>query len=276
MGALGYLLTATLFQTAAIANCNLVLVTIGIFFIVAMPASSFLFYMRLRAIFYHNRIVQVIFAVLWLSVLGAAATVPFALKGQHIGPTQYCVNSEVQSYVSASAIASAINDTLVLLAISYKLFKNNDTYSTWREIDLSVFRGTGLNMISKTLYQGGLIYYTSTVIMNVIAMTIVLTPSAPPIYRAMVAPPNIAIQNVMACRLFRKLKLGIIGNAPESSQQSLQMSWRNGNHGLPPISIGSSGNTSFGPKPRPTFDDSERGHDVVNIKVTNDVHLAMD
>ena len=46
--------------------------------------------------------------------------------------------------------------------------------------------------------------------MNIVSMVVILTPSVPPIVRAMFTVPNVALQNTMACRVYRLLKLGII------------------------------------------------------------------
>lgn len=49
-----------------------------------------------------------------------------------------------------------------------------------------------------------------TVQMNIVAMVVILTPSVPPVIRAMFSIPNVALQNAMACRVYRQLKLGMI------------------------------------------------------------------
>lgn len=41
-------------------------------------------------------------------------------------------------------------------------------------------------------------------------MAMILSPSIPPVYRAMFTIPNVAIENAMACKVFRDIKLGII------------------------------------------------------------------
>ena len=50
--------------------------------------------------------------------------------------------------------------------------------------------------------------------MNIVAMVVILTPSVPPVLRAMFSIPNVALQNAMACRVFRQLKLGLIRETP--------------------------------------------------------------
>lgn len=55
-----------------------------------------------------------------------------------------------------------------------------------------------------------------TVSMNIVSMVVILTPSVPPIIRAMFTVPNVALQNVMACRVYRLLKLGLVSDEPKS------------------------------------------------------------
>lgn len=46
--------------------------------------------------------------------------------------------------------------------------------------------------------------------LNLVAAIVILRPSVPPIIRAMFSIPNVALQNVMACRVYRQLKIGLI------------------------------------------------------------------
>ena len=48
-------------------------------------------------------------------------------------------------------------------------------------------------------------------------MAVILTPSVPPIIRAMFTVPNVMLTNAMACRVFRLLKLGVISDASNGS-----------------------------------------------------------
>jgi hypothetical protein len=53
-----------------------------------------------------------------------------------------------------------------------------------------------------------------TVGLNITTLTLLLTLSLPPVVRAMMSIPNIAIENAMACRVFRQLKLGLMHEHP--------------------------------------------------------------
>lgn len=47
-------------------------------------------------------------------------------------------------------------------------------------------------------------------------MAVIMAPSVPPILSGMFSIPNVALQNTMACRVYRLLKLGRISDDPES------------------------------------------------------------
>lgn len=145
------------------------------------------------------------FGVLWLAVLGGSVTVPLATRGAHIAPTHYCINSEVKSFASTAVIVSTVNDSLVFLAISFRLLSNNNEELSTKDRVRLFFstsgKGNGLSSISNALFQGGQVYYLyvcfiffgncflmdvvfrTTVGMNLLTLIMVLTPSAPPVYR---------------------------------------------------------------------------------------------
>lgn len=52
--------------------------------------------------------------------------------------------------------------------------------------------------------------FSTTVGLNIAVAISVLVPSFPPVYRAMLGVTNVALQNAMACRVFRQLKIGRI------------------------------------------------------------------
>lgn len=92
-------------------------------------------------------------------------------------------------------------------------------------------------------------------------MVVILTPSVPPIIRAMFSIPNIALQNTMACRVYRLLKLGRISDDPES------FTLRSNSINLPYIV-----------KRRNTFDGSHLrrngGREKIELSTTSTVHNA--
>jgi len=59
--------------------------------------------------------------------------------------------------------------------------------------------------------------HRATVGINFVAAVVILMPSFPPVYRAMFTFLNITLQNSMACRVYRQLKIGLIRDLEMSS-----------------------------------------------------------
>ncbi|KAG1725080.1 uncharacterized protein EDB91DRAFT_1062437 [Suillus paluster] len=211
-GTLSYILVATIFQALPVqGSCQTILWITGFSYPFAAPATAALFFFRVRAVYDRSTIVTIIFGILWLGTLGAALALPFMLKGEHIGTTDYCIQSSVAPGASAVVIINACSDTLIFLAISWRLANNNFGGESWGNRIRSFYKGDGLPRLSKTLLQSGQAYYLATVGLNVATMVMILAPSAPPVYHAFLSLPNIALENSMACRVFRSIHLGRIG-----------------------------------------------------------------
>jgi hypothetical protein len=69
--------------------------------------------------------------------------------------------------------------------------------------------GEYLPAFSKTLFQDGQAYYLTTVTTNLMTVIMLYVSSVPITYRTMFSVPNIALMNIMACRVFRNTKFGV-------------------------------------------------------------------
>jgi hypothetical protein len=215
-GTLAYCLTATVFRVGLVAHCRAILYVSAASYIIAVPATSWLFFSRVRAIWNNSKIVTASFGVLWLGILATAALVPLAVDGVHIGTTQRCINTAVRVYVTAPIFLTAFNDTLVFITISVRIVAFTCAGDTWRMKFKSFANGDGLSRLSTGLLQNGQGCYFATVGTSLIMSAIALSPSIPPIYRPMLAFLSIVVENSMACRVFRNVKLGYIENDPRS------------------------------------------------------------
>jgi hypothetical protein len=220
LGTLSFCVTATIFQSQNVANCQMMLYAIASSFMLAISATSFLFYVRVRAIWHNAKAITVFFGLLWLGTVGTSGLVIFAISGAHIGTTQRCINTAVRPYVSTAIVLNAINDTLIFIAISTRLVVYTCADETWRANVRSFARGDGLPRISKGLLQGGQLYFFATIGTSIVVAATALSPSVPPFYRAMVSIPNVALENAMACRVFRAVGLGFIRDDVGSVQVS--------------------------------------------------------
>jgi len=172
------------------------------------------------------------FAFLWVATLGGSITVPFAIEGAHIGPTNHCINTGVKPFSSTGVIIATVNDTLVFLFITYRLLADTTYDDSWRGRFRSFFQGKGLPAFSQSLLQSGQEYYLITVGGNILTMGMILAPaSLPPVFHAMFTVPNMALNNAMACRVYRDIKFGHISSTsttvrtlPSFSSQTRQPS----------------------------------------------------
>jgi len=174
-----------------------------------MPLNSILFYFRVRAVFHHSKIICGIFGLLWLSTLSCFSDLS-AVQAIHIGTTNVCIEVLIKQSLAVGMVVIAVHDTLVYLAISTRLTIISNWASPRTSSLAAILRGRGLGHVTRTLLQSGQMYYLTTVSMNIVAMIAVLSPSFPQVYKAMLLIPNVAIQNAMACRVYRQLKLGFI------------------------------------------------------------------
>lgn len=147
------------FAVGVVGNCQSLQVAIGSCFAVAVPATSMLFFLRVRAVFNHNKYIVALFTVLWLATVGGSITVPFAISGGHIGPTDHCINTAVKPFSSAGVIISTVNDTLVFIFISWRLLESAPLEGALTHRAKLFLRGAHLPAFSRTLLQGGQEYY---------------------------------------------------------------------------------------------------------------------
>lgn len=198
--------------------------------IFAVPTISFLFFLRVTAVYLHNKVIITFFGVLWFGVLSLFvldSTTMFSfdfIDEKHSRPCSLAGRTiDAWAYV-----ASAIFDTLVFLAISWRLASTSMTSNaSFRDRLKSFVRGEGLLDLSKALLHSGQLYYmwvsglvpchtdwivpcSTTIGFSIVTVITTLAPGVRNDWWGLLIYPNIAIQSIMACRLFRELKLRVI------------------------------------------------------------------
>ncbi|KAF8198096.1 hypothetical protein BJ912DRAFT_1055748 [Pholiota molesta] len=124
IGSLGYVISSTIFTTAATGNCEAFEKVVDAWYPVALGCSALLFFFRVSAIYNRNRLVTGFFFVLWLGLLVCTLFIPIGVLGTSIGETKYCQDADVPSSAYAAIIAPLVHDTLVFIAISWRLTQN--------------------------------------------------------------------------------------------------------------------------------------------------------
>jgi hypothetical protein len=205
-----------------------------------MPSSSALFFFRVRGVYCNNRIITVVFGFLWIALFGISFTIIPAIKGTHIGTTQWCMITSVAPYASAPIVLNAVNDTLIFIAISVRLVSFSSASDSFGARMKSFWLGDGLPGLSRALLRGGQVYYlfvtvffrhflnvltnfsviSATISLNIVSAVMIHAP-VDPVFHAMLGVSNFALESAMACRVFRAVRLGMIKDiSPRAPRQS--------------------------------------------------------
>jgi len=206
------------FQTTAQPNCLVLQKMVCVLYHVAFSSTSLLFFLRIRAVFNEDKLVVAFFFVLWLAVSVGSLTIAIIDNAVHFGPTQDCRGTSSMPYSSAAPIAYAVNDTFVFLAISWKLLKNAGLEPSHKSSLKSKVLGENLPAFTRVMLQDGQIYYLVSVTSNTAAAVVTWTHSIPLAYRIMLTVLNVALTNMMACRVYRHTKFCSLPERPISTR----------------------------------------------------------
>ncbi|KAK7689880.1 hypothetical protein QCA50_006519 [Cerrena zonata] len=215
----GFVIPAFILAGAPLDNCQAVIVASCWFGAFALPLNSSLFLLRIRAVFYNSKVVKWVFGLLWLSTLSAFVA-PFTAVATHIGPTKACVVVKVTDFSAAGFFATGIFDTLVFLAISSKTLLDTPA-SGWKARFKLFFRGGRMSPIYRTVLQTGQLYYLVTVSVNILILAILFSSSISPVFKALGNVANVVLQNCMACKVFRILRLDTTSEHFESTRSQM-------------------------------------------------------
>ncbi|KAF7355967.1 hypothetical protein MVEN_00926100 [Mycena venus] len=211
-----YIIGFTLFATYPLSDCHAAMVAFNSFYPISSCSTALLFFFRVRAIYNGRRAITLSFGLLWLCMVGGAITIPVSSSAVKIGSS--CVVTGLPTYVGANGLAMTVYDTSVFLAISYRLLANSrvEQSITPRETVRALFSGADLYAFSRSLFRDGQKYYLITIFTNALTLAMVYAPDINPVYRGMGAIPNIALTNIMACRVYRNVKLHYVHGVPRA------------------------------------------------------------
>ncbi|KIK54010.1 hypothetical protein GYMLUDRAFT_135222, partial [Collybiopsis luxurians FD-317 M1] len=204
IGAMTYIIGRTVFTTYPVGNCKVADTILGCFFPIGIAGSCFLFFLRARAVYIAQKYMVAFFAFLWISVLASCLTIPFSTHVDNIGDTSYCIIISFKGFATASVIVPTVHDTVVFLAISYKLMSHGLPQN--QALQDRVL-GTNLPAFSKIMLRNGQKYYLVTVLSNVATIAVGYAP-VNPVYQLVLTAPNMLLTNVMACYVYRQMALG--------------------------------------------------------------------
>ncbi|KZP05150.1 hypothetical protein FIBSPDRAFT_940636 [Athelia psychrophila] len=179
-------------------------------------STSFLFLLRIRAVYQRSTSVTALFSILWLTT---AALNIFTDASIRVGPlayAQYCLNFPLQHYAYPT-ISSFIFDTFVFIVISYRLAADAATEQSWRARLQSVVTGKGLFRISRALMISGQLYYLAIILYFWVTFAVSVAPRIPASSHSLLTASCMAFTNLMACKVFRGVALGMLEESSTTS-----------------------------------------------------------
>ncbi|KZP29526.1 hypothetical protein FIBSPDRAFT_1038862 [Athelia psychrophila] len=202
-------LCSCIIYVAKVSDCQALGKTLAALIVLARNTNNLLFFSRVRAVYGNSLRVTFFFGLCYVVVFVTSMLVPSTLTATHIGPTEYCIESEVKPWIASLAtLCNAVNDTLVFLAISYRIASASIGGGGRRSALRSFFRGDGAPRVIKELLQDGQLCYLATIVTSITHIIVGLTTG----YGTLFTIPVVAIQHVMTCRVHRAVILGLIAN----------------------------------------------------------------
>ncbi|KZP11653.1 hypothetical protein FIBSPDRAFT_1050581 [Athelia psychrophila] len=197
----------------AMGACPALAKTYGGCTALSIASTSFLFLLRVRAVYLQSARITAIFGTLWL------VTVAFAIQSAttiHADPKSLysysgCSTSHITPISSTwLLVVPLLNDTSIFLAITYRLTADAVTSGRWCSRLLSIVTGKGLYRLSRSLMLTGQLYYLSTIAYLFLHLAILWQPTSIPDTLYIIAVLCASYTNMMACRVFRGVALGLM------------------------------------------------------------------
>ncbi|KAF7985669.1 hypothetical protein HWV62_2211 [Athelia sp. TMB] len=206
---------------------------VGVLDTMANPATALLFYARASAVYLHAKPAVLFFGLCWVALFanyvvdGVNAVRVFG----HVPGTQMCNVVRKRGH-GTSFVAVAVYDTVIYAAISWRLASLSGAGDHWRARLASLATGKGLYRVAKGMLREGQLYYlyvssriasshahrkdASTTVPLTITIA-VLAQGAGGYWATQFMPLGIVLPAVMACRLFREVRLSVSSTPTLSS-----------------------------------------------------------
>ncbi|KZP16247.1 hypothetical protein FIBSPDRAFT_1047617 [Athelia psychrophila] len=196
-------------------NCKVLAAGLVMSGSVAIVSTSFLFVLRVRAVYLRSRTITIVFGALWVvtSSISIGFSAFVAIDVERVPYHTYCKSTFKPNPVPATM--AFVHDTMVFLAISYRLAANAVPAADWRSRVLSIVTGRGLFSLSRSLMEGGQLYYLVTTVVFFANLAVMNWPSVHDIWvHYDLIGLYSSLTNMMACLVFRGVALGQIEKTP--------------------------------------------------------------
>ncbi|KZP32630.1 hypothetical protein FIBSPDRAFT_944154 [Athelia psychrophila] len=194
-----------LMQFASIAHCEVFWHITSATSTISSAATSFLFFLRVRAVYEKSLSVTIAFAIFWLAIPVTCSLWNISVQASHMGSAQ-CILSGFGSFPSMCLWVKAAYDTSVFAAITWRIISYAVADRVPRSQRWRLIRGAGMSQICRDLLRGGQQFYFVTIGTTLMGASAVFLP-VDSHNRLWLPLPGKAIEGIMACRVFRKLVL---------------------------------------------------------------------
>ncbi|THU93683.1 hypothetical protein K435DRAFT_568365, partial [Dendrothele bispora CBS 962.96] len=182
------------------------------FFIIEINSIALLFFLRARAIFHDVPRMQMFLACLWTLVFGSSILNFFVAHSAHsLVEPKACTQENIEPFYSMVSIgALLVFDTVVYIAISYRLFQTFLFHERGEPVfqrTCILLNGMTLPTFSRSLFRDGQLYYLISLLTGSTALVMFVVPSLHPQYKVIFMPLHITFTNIIACWVFRNVKL---------------------------------------------------------------------
>ncbi|TCD60709.1 hypothetical protein EIP91_009646 [Steccherinum ochraceum] len=170
--------------------------------VVYILSRTFLYNIRIRAVFYPQRPVVWFFYSMWVAVAATCLVAPFGSDSNSLGQTDFCFDIRLESYRAAGIIVAAINETL-------------------RPHLPSFMTGKGIGNMSRSVLQTGQLYDLATAGIIIGSAVAILTLDVPTPYSDVIVLVNASTSHVMATGFIAFSSSGSFKTAIISTRQPL-------------------------------------------------------
>ncbi|THU81175.1 hypothetical protein K435DRAFT_844829 [Dendrothele bispora CBS 962.96] len=184
-------------------------------FVIGINSIALLFLLRARAIFHDVPRIQLSFTFLWVLVFGSSTLNFFHTRTvRSLVEPEVCTEEHVEPFYTAVSIGMLlVFDTIVYIAISYRLFQTFLFHERNRPVfqrTCILLNGATLPTFSRSLFRDGQLYYLISLLTGSTVFLLYVLPSLHAQYGAISVPLYIVSTNIIACWVFRNAKLGRI------------------------------------------------------------------
>ncbi|KAF5356380.1 hypothetical protein D9758_009538 [Tetrapyrgos nigripes] len=246
---LGSQLSLTLLMVAPVP-CTPTTHIIGVTSHLAMASTALLFFFRVSALYHNHPYIRAIFFSFWIITVGLTSVANLLFINVETlslpGMQTQCVPLKFQRiFALIPAFAMLLHDTLVFLAISFKLHRNahleessSNACGLESRTRAFFFPGKKLPAFSRALLKDGQVYYLISSLCSTVLVALLLAPNVSDYYRFFLIPVQFAVVNSMACHVFRNVKLGRIQNRQIDELHTISAMQFHGSSVVTPVASG--------------------------------------